>query len=207
MPLLTTNSASSCSYTSTATMRLVLYVVDSIVLIRQQALRHFQLALKTNPASDEAENNIGYLLHTHYSDLDAALLHLTKAASNQANFVARNNLGLLYTELKQPTEARACFEEAIRIAPTYTFAIYNLATLLQDEFRQYDESLRLYAQVLQINPIDADAEANMGVLYQYHLDNPADARKHYERAIDIKVRSSFYALIGIILYDVHFSSS
>ena len=163
--------------------------------------------MKTDPANDEAENNIGYLLHTHYSDLDAALTHLTNAASNGANFVARNNLGLLYTELKKPMEAKASFEQAIRMAPTYTYAIYNLATLLQDEFRQYDDSLTLYAQVLHINPIDADAEANIGVLYQYHLDTPADARKHYERAIDIKVRlPSIYCLSQSVVYQLLFTA-
>lgn len=104
-------------------------------------------------------------------------------APGEARFGPRdyNNAGVGLVFLGKPKEAEAQFRKAIRLAPDYPGAHYNLANLLRDRGR-HDEALAEYRQTLLFAPDLAAAHLNVGVILRLRGDLPG-ARAAFREAL------------------------
>jgi type IV pilus assembly protein PilF len=96
---------------------------------------------------------------------------------------AQNVLGLVYMELKEPTEAQASFERALRIDPQDSDANHNMGWFLCQSGREQD-SIKYFLAAIQ-NPLyktPAKSYAAAAGCYQKvgHADNALD---YYGRAL------------------------
>merc|ERR1712224_444851 len=67
----------------------------------------------------------------------------------------------------------------------YAFAHYNLGTLLDDHFKDYNGARSAYERAIEIDPNYANAHNNLGALLENHFKDYDGARSAYERAIEI----------------------
>lgn len=81
-----------------------------------------QRALAVDSSIGEAGNNLA-IVQSRLGNFDGALQQLMKINEPAA---AMNNLGVLYLAQEKPAEARAAFQEAVRIDPSYARARSNL---------------------------------------------------------------------------------
>lgn len=78
-------------------------------------------------------------------------------ALDSLDVIAYINLGNLFDELGNPTEAERAYCAATRIEPANDHAHYNLALLYESQ-KQYAKALLAIEHALQINPTDIDAQ-------------------------------------------------
>lgn len=86
------------------------------------------------------------------------------------------NKGIDYYKLGQYDEAAASFRTAIRLAPDYINAYYNLGALL-DYLQQYDEALAVFEQIIARKPKDYEA-VYMAVKLSANLSDRTGAARY-----------------------------
>ena len=95
------------------------------------------------------------------------------------------NLGKMFQDMDKFEEAEQEYKTAIGIDSAHIPSLNNLGYLyLDDNFKKYDEAVKLFTQVLQVNPQFVYAVCNRGVAYEY-LGNYVAARKDYEEALKL----------------------
>jgi LPS sulfotransferase NodH len=67
-----------------------------------------------------------------------------------------SNLGVLYSEMRQPEQARDMYEKSLAIAPGHVPALFNLAGLLEEQGER-QQAIELFERVLSIDPQYWDA--------------------------------------------------
>lgn len=100
-----------------------------------------------------------------------------------ANPVACNSLGVALAEAGRPAEAIDYFKQGLALAPDDERCHQNLALALIAE-RRFDEGLRCFHEVLRLNPRNAAAHFNAGVLIERNADQAA-AMDEYRQALAI----------------------
>lgn len=99
----------------------------------------------------EAENLLGVLL-MEQGNLDEAIVHLNKAASNllyDTPYFANQNLGMAFAKKGETHKSIAYFEQALKDNPTLCTAYPPLAEQLQ-RAQSYDEAQRTLKKCLDI---------------------------------------------------------
>ena len=91
-------------------------------------------------------------------------------AQKQARFAEAYRTGMMYAEQRSYAEAMSAFEEAARMRPDSTEALFNLAACYEsigDPLR----AIGIYNNILRITPNDADCYHNLGTSYMklYYL--------------------------------------
>jgi tetratricopeptide (TPR) repeat protein len=159
----------------------------AVVLVRQEryeeAVPHYQEALRIHPDFAEAHSNLGYEL-VRQGRIEEAVRHCREALRIKPSFEeAHNNLGIALASQGRLDEAIRHFSEAVRIKPRYADAHNNLGIALTKQGK-FEEAIGHHRQTLQINPDYADAHNNLGIaLYkQGKLDR---AMHHYAEALRI----------------------
>lgn len=69
---------------------------------------------------------------------------------------AWSNLGVLYSEMRQPERAREMYEQSLAVAPRYIPALFNLAGLLEEQGER-EQATELFERILTIDPRYWDA--------------------------------------------------
>ncbi len=96
---------------------------------------------------------------------------------------AHYNLGVVYGESGNLTEAIESYKQAIRIDPDDALAHYNLG-VAYGELGRLAEAIESYQQAIRIDPDDVDAYINLGVAYG-ESGNLTEAIESYKQAIRI----------------------
>jgi len=127
----------------------------------EEAVIHFQQALRLRPDFPEAYNNLGnaYFLK---GNLDAAVAQYHQALRLRPHYADPYcNLGNVLLRQNKLDEAIRCYQQALQIKPNSAEVCNNLGLALQrrDEF---DEAIRYYRQAVQLNPHYAEAHRNLG---------------------------------------------
>jgi tetratricopeptide (TPR) repeat protein len=151
------------------------------------------------PRPGQPKNNIRWQGKTH-SIADAVTLAIQEHQRRNFQAVAEiyslilaqvpdyaeghNNRGVALHELKQYSEALACYERAVRIKPGYVNAQYNRASTLK-KLNRAEEALAGYDQVIALKPDHAESYNNRGVVLQ-EMKRYAAARASYDRAVAIQ---------------------
>jgi tetratricopeptide (TPR) repeat protein len=87
------------------------------------------------------------------------------------------NLGTLYFNTHNLTEAEKCYTQALKVDPEYALAHFDIANLY-DERGQRGPALQHYLIALRISPNYADAHYNIALLYQ-GSNQPLKALHHW----------------------------
>lgn len=113
-----------------------------------------------------------------YSEAEAALVNLTVAEPNLAGPHA--NLGLVYLRTERTEQAEKAIRRAIDINGNNP-ALYNYLGMTQRHAGRFEEARQSYLKALDLDPDFGPAHANLGILLDLYLQDPAGALKHYER--------------------------
>ena len=105
---------------------------------------------------------------------------------------ALNNLGTIFTNLKEYQKAKNCFEKAIKINPNYADAHNNLGTIFQD-LSELQKAKECYKKAIEINPNHADAHNNLGVIFK-KLKEYQKAKSCIEKALEIDPLNKQYMI-------------
>ena len=128
-----------------------------------EAIDHYQKALKIRPNFVQAENNLG-AVEGQRGRFDEAIIHLQRALKNAPDSAeAHNNLGNVLVGCGRVEEAIAQYRTAIKIKPDYAEAYCNLGLALAG-CGQADEAIACYRKALEIEPDYAEAHNNFGVV-------------------------------------------
>jgi len=136
-----------------------------------EAIAHFQQAVKIKPEFAEAHNNLGKALAGR-GQVDEAIAHYEEALKIKPDYEsAHNNLGLALADRGQIDAAIAHFQQAVKIEPEFAEAYNNLGVALVRR-GQVDAAIAHFQQALQIKPDYESAHNNLGLVLPQQGDTP-----------------------------------
>jgi tetratricopeptide (TPR) repeat protein len=146
-----------------------------------EAIRHYEAALRVKPDGFETLNDLGVTL-LGLGRVREALMRLERAARLRPNDAEVHfNLGNALAQAGRAPEAAAECERAVQLKSNHAAAHVLLGTLAAQAGRLADSAGHLEA-ALQANPADAMAHNNLAnVLMQ--SGRAAEARRHYDAAV------------------------
>jgi tetratricopeptide (TPR) repeat protein len=150
----------------------------------QEAIGHFEQALRIKPDSAEAHYNLGNALG-QAGRVQEAIGHYEQALRIRPDYAeAHYNMGLALVQLGKIQEAIRQWEQALRLKPDFADAHNNLGNALLQTGR-LREAMGHWEQALRIKPEYADAHYNLGVALA-QAGRVQEAIEHYEQALRIK---------------------
>lgn len=175
------------------------YLIKAFMLKDQQDttgyLRMLQLVIDQDPKEIKAYLELGFF---YQQKMDPIAINYYQNALNvdPENVEIHYNLGKMYQDLEQLTEAEQEYKTAIQLEPKNVPALNNLGYLyLDDSIAKYDEAVKLFTQAINANPNLAYSFCNRGVAYEY-IGDYAKARKDYQKAL--KLQTNFEpAILGL----------
>jgi len=105
-------------------------------------------------------------------------------AKRPNNALAHYNLGVALLHAGNSPDAKAQFEEAVRLAPDYADAFLNLGTVLQSEGKN-DEAIVDYEKAVSFKPRSAEAYYHLGAALA-QIGDTSDAIAQYGEALRLK---------------------
>jgi protein O-mannosyl-transferase len=105
-------------------------------------------------------------------------------AKRPNNALAHYDLGIVLLHLGNSPEAKAQFEEAVRLAPDYADAFLNLGNVLQSEGKN-DEAIVDYEKAVNFKPGSAQAHYDLGIALAQTGDI-SGAISRYQEALRLK---------------------
>jgi tetratricopeptide (TPR) repeat protein len=149
----------------------------------EEAMGHFEQALRIKPDYPEAHNNLGVVLE-QAGRTSEAIGHYERALWIKPNYPdAYYNLGIALEQTGEIQEAIRCYERALQIKPDYAEAHNNLGSALARQ-GQMQDAIAHWEQALQINRDFAEAHNNLGSAL-LRLGKVQEAIREYEEALRI----------------------
>lgn len=109
------------------------------------------------------------------------------ARQDPSLFEAQYNLGLVATEAGNVSLALTAYEDALAIQPTSLDARYNFALVLK-QANYLTDAVNELEKVLAIYPNETRAHLALGNIYAQQLPQPAKARQHYLKVLEVDPR-------------------
>lgn len=138
-------------------------------------------------AAAEALLQRGFQLHQLGETQEAAKSYRAAVAKDPACYEAHYNLGLLAFAAADWPGALRSFETALAIKPEAVNARLNLGLALERARFPRDAAHEL-DQVIRAKPEEVRAHLTLGNLYAQHLGQPARAREHYGKVLELDPR-------------------
>jgi tetratricopeptide (TPR) repeat protein len=150
----------------------------------EEAIAHYEQALRLKPDYAEAHYNLGIALW-QTGRVPEAIVQYEQALRVKPDLVeAQYNLGMTLAQTGKIEEAIPHFEQALRIKPDDAEAHYNLGVALA-QTGKIEEAIAHYEQALHIKPDYAEAHNNLGIVLLQE-GKVSDAIRHYEQALRSK---------------------
>ena len=151
---------------------------------REEAIEHYQQALRINPNYAEAHHNLGAALY-QTGKREEAIEHFQQALRINPDYAeAHYNLGVALYEAGKREEAIEHYQQALRINPDYAEAHNNLGASLA-QAGKIEEAIAHFRQALRIKPDFAEAHCDLGLALGQAGRTP-EAIEHLKRALQIK---------------------
>jgi tetratricopeptide (TPR) repeat protein len=148
-------------------------------------LRMLQLVIDQDPKEVKAYLELGNFYQKTLNPI-AASYYQNALNVDPNNVEIHYNLGKLYQDLEQYTEAEQEYKTAIQLEPQHVPSLNNLGYMYLDEpFNRYEDAVKLFTQAIQAKPDFVYTVCNRGVAYEY-LGQYDKARKDYEQALKLK---------------------
>ena len=149
----------------------------------QDAVPHFEEALRVRPDFIGARNNLGYALAS-VGRYDEAIAYYREAIDTLPTYVeARNNLALALASQGKLDDAVREMQEAVRIKPDDAESHFNLAAFFSRR-GQLDEAVRHYRESLRLRPASADAHYRLGGVL-VDQGKVEEAAQHFQLAVSL----------------------
>jgi tetratricopeptide (TPR) repeat protein len=113
---------------------------------------------------------------------------------NPADYDAYYNLGSVATTAGNLLQALMAYEFALAIRPESADARYNFALTLEQAKYPVDAKEQL-ERLLSLYPNETRAHLALGNLFAFQLHQPARAREHYAKVLEVDPRNSQAATI------------
>ena len=163
----------------------------------EEALDVTRVAIEQAPDLFEAHFNLGAILEElgRYEEAIGALAQAAALAPTSSQAAELHfRMGQTAQDNGQPEAATQYYMRAFEIDPHHVKALdeigphcvealHKLASLRTDQQR-YDEALELFQCLLDIDPSDAVAHGNMGVIL-FYLDRSGEALQSFDRALSL----------------------
>jgi tetratricopeptide (TPR) repeat protein len=131
----------------------------------------------------------GLKLHRAGNAAGAVTEYSTAVAADPAHFEANYNLGLAAFEAGNYSRSLSAYEQALSIKPTDADARYNFALALDRAGYPVDAANELQT-LLSTNDRYVNAHLTLANLYANRLGEPAMARKHYRKVLDLDPKNA-----------------
>ncbi len=153
-----------------------------------QAAASFQLALKGDPSSAEAQYGLGsvYLKQENNAQARASFEQALKLTAGYPDTVpnAWNNLGLLATREGRTAEAIGYFQEALRLSPEYWIALENLGNAYRQQ-KRWDDARAALERAVAARPQDPEANYSLAMVYA-QTDDTDRAYQYLQNALKLR---------------------
>ncbi|MDB6127849.1 MAG: hypothetical protein JWM35_1745, partial [Verrucomicrobia bacterium] len=148
-----------------------------------EAISHYQTALRLKPTDADAANNLGNILLAANRTDDAIAAYEQAIRIRPTYAEAQANLGNAYARAGRKSEAAAACARALQLAPENVAANITLGDLYTQN-GQGAAALPHYLAALVHQPNDPFLLNNTAAL-QLQLGRRADARGNFERAVEL----------------------
>lgn len=150
----------------------------------QEAIGHYEQALRIKPDYVQAHNNLGVEL-AGLGRFDDAIKHFEQALRVEPdNQEAHNNLAFALLKVGKIEEGIKHLEQAVRINPNSAEGHCNLANALVQAGR-IEDALGHYEQAVQLKPDFAQAHNSLGIAFE-RLGRTPEAKDQYEQALRLE---------------------
>jgi tetratricopeptide (TPR) repeat protein len=124
-----------------------------------------------------------------YKDAIEAYLKVIELEPHHA--AAHINIGTVFYNMQDYSQAEAYYRKAIEVDPRYALAYFDLANVL-DETGRMAEAIKVYKTALQLAPTYADAHYNLALAYEKTRDQ-RKALHHWRAYIGLDKSSAWAA--------------
>ena len=125
---------------------------------------------------------------------EAAQYYRQATQLDPAFFEAQYNYGLAATDIGALPAALAAYESALALRPDSTDARYNFALVLK-QARYYTDAANELEKLLAAHPNETRAHLALANLYAQQLSQPALAREHYLKVLELEPKNAQAAAI------------
>ena len=168
------------------------------------ASRMYEEALKVDPSSPEAHNQLGLAYNRRNMMLEAGREFKSALKVNENYLPSLQNLGTLMYRQGLYDRAIEYYKHVLALNETEYDTLVNLANCYRDRAtyvnrvspqQDYREAIELYTKCLAARPDSAPAHNNLGLCY-LHMSRFADAEKEVRQAIELKkdYAGAYYSL-------------
>ncbi|UCF42748.1 MAG: tetratricopeptide repeat protein [Planctomycetota bacterium] len=128
-----------------------------------EALAHFNEALRINPKYADARRNAGIVL-LRQGKIDEAVAAFAEVLSYRGDWpITHNYLGLAYAQRGEFDLAVQNYNAALRLKPNYVEALKNLGIALKEQGKT-NEAISKWVKALEFEPDNPDVHYNMGLV-------------------------------------------
>jgi superkiller protein 3 len=155
---------------------------------REEAMAHYEQALRLKPENAETHYNLGLAL-VQEGRMQDAIAQYEQALQLQPGYAeAHNNLGNALLQAGKFGSAAGHFEQALRLKPDYAEAHYNLGLALVWLGREA-EAIPHWEQAVRLKPDFAEAHGNLGIALA-HAGRVREAIARHEEAVELRPDSA-----------------
>jgi tetratricopeptide (TPR) repeat protein len=155
----------------------------------EKAKEYYKEAIRLNPRSDGAYNNLGIILEEE-GDLTEAIHCYEKTMEiNKNDSIAAYNKGRLLNRLKKYPEAIIFLKRSIRLDPFYEGAYIEIGNAF-NSLEMLDDAISFYKIAIQQNPLYVDAWVSIGSAWML-LEDHVKANIYFEKAKKIDPNNAY----------------
>ena len=144
---------------------------------------------ETSPAAEEIHKNIRQVLIGAGKTAEA-IFALERLLARFPDFASgHNDLGYLYYTSGDTPRAKECYEHAVRLDPTFSTALKNLADFYFVAEGRMEEALELYRKVLAQRPDDVETLIALGQLCA-RIERIEDSIFFFRRVLELDSHNS-----------------
>jgi protein O-mannosyl-transferase len=153
-----------------------------------EAIEHYQEALRLKPDFLEAHYNLAYALLSKPGRLDEAIAHYEEALRLNPNLPEVHfNLARALEEVPgRANDSVSHYEAAIRLRPDYAEAHYNLGYLLRTIPGRSQEAMTQLEEFVRLRPGNVEARYILACALQEVPGRLGDAVSQYEEALRLR---------------------